>query len=290
MDAYLNQPSESAQVEPADIERYSPQQNASASAPKTTPLPKGGMSFDMGRLAVQTQEEYDALPSELKEVLRMSQAGMMFTPESVAQYVMKRREEMRLQQSPEVQASLVKAQVQAASAQDMATTKKAEATDKLQTAYDELNYLDGLIDKVRDHPGFSSRVGWQGGLGALPGTSGKDFDVLLDQIKGKQFMQAYQTLKGGGQITEVEGQKATDALARLNPTQSENSFREALDEYQKIVRMAAERAKEKLPQAVAPTPTQDRTMTSAEYKAIMGREIPPGRYKSKTGAIVTITP
>jgi hypothetical protein len=268
-----------------------------APAARSAKAPKEGMAFDMRRLAVQTQEEYDALEPELKDVLKLMRSGMQFTPEGVAQFVMDKKKAA----TPEAQAQLAKTEAQAKAAAAMAQEKQAQTSDQFRTAYEDFNYLDKLLDKVRKHSAFTSRVGWQGMLPAVPGTTGMDFDVLLDQIKGKQFMQAYQTLKGGGQITEVEGQKATDALARLNRKQSEQSFVNALDEYQKIVRTAAARAKEKLPQEepqqttgpAVPSgpPAAVRTMTAAEYKAATGRYLAPGPYKSKgSGTEVIILP
>ena len=38
----------------------------------------------------------------------------------------------------------------------------------------------------------------------------------IEQIKGKTFLEAFKTLKGGGQITEVEGKKATEAMIAFN--------------------------------------------------------------------------
>lgn len=52
----------------------------------------------------------------------------------------------------------------------------------------------------------------------------------LDQIKGAVFLQAFESLKGGGQITELEGIKAEQARARLSTAVSEEDFREALQE------------------------------------------------------------
>ena len=37
----------------------------------------------------------------------------------------------------------------------------------------------------------------------------------MEQIRGKNFLTAYQQLKGGGAITEIEGTKAEAAQARL---------------------------------------------------------------------------
>lgn len=104
-----------------------------------------------------------------------------------------------------------------------------------------------LVDDLLASPGFKQAVGTSRlmGLQNIPGTSAKDFDVRLDQLKGKQFLQAFQSLKGGGQITEVEGKKATDAISRMNAASSEKEFTNAAREFQDIIRQGVERAKGK---------------------------------------------
>lgn len=47
-------------------------------------------------------------------------------------------------------------------------------------------------------------------------------------LQGGNFLQAFESLKGGGQITEVEGTKAEQAFARLSRAQSPQEFRAAL--------------------------------------------------------------
>ena len=46
--------------------------------------------------------------------------------------------------------------------------------------------------------------------GRLPARTQAQQDILvqIEQLQGQAFMQAFETLKGGGQITEVEGKKA----------------------------------------------------------------------------------
>lgn len=63
----------------------------------------------------------------------------------------------------------------------------------------------------------------------LPGTVRAQSKI--DAIKGGAFLQARQMLKGGGAITDYEGQKAEAAFARLNQAQSEEDFKAALDEF-----------------------------------------------------------
>jgi hypothetical protein len=97
------------------------------------------------------------------------------------------------------------------------------------------------------HPGFSDLVGatYKPGFRFIPGTHAADFQALLDQVKGGAFLQAFNSLKGGGQITEVEGKKATDAITRMSMSQSEGEFIKAAREYQDVIRKGVERAKQK---------------------------------------------
>ena len=97
--------------------------------------------------------------------------------------------------------------------------------------------------------------------GSLPTIRGKSIDTVerIKQIQGTLFMKAYQTLKGGGPITDVEGLKATQSLARLNNLkQSDKGYVRALQEAIRDVevlrnRDAAELAK--MQGALAPAPT-----------------------------------
>lgn len=105
----------------------------------------------------------------------------------------------------------------------------------------------GLVDDLLKHPGFESAVGTSSlnPLNKLPGTAGKDFNIRLDQLKGKQFLQAFESLKGGGQITEVEGKKATEAISRMNTAASEDEFKKAAEEFKQIISNGVRRAQQK---------------------------------------------
>lgn len=76
------------------------------------------------------------------------------------------------------------------------------------------------------------------------------------QLSGAAFLQAFESLKGAGAITETEGEKATVALARLsNLRQDEAGYRQALSEFKaevkRMLEMARERAKGGKPLPVA---------------------------------------
>lgn len=104
-----------------------------------------------------------------------------------------------------------------------------------------------LVDDLLKHPGKGMAVGGSSvnPLNYVPGTEGRDFRVRLEQIQGKQFLQAFESLKGGGQITEVEGQKATAAISRMNTAQSEKEFDAAAREFQSVIKAGVDRAKRK---------------------------------------------
>ncbi len=56
-------------------------------------------------------------------------------------------------------------------------------------------------------------------------------------------MQAFQSLKGGGQITEIEGKKATQAITRMETAQSEAEFMRAAREFQDVIRDGVDKAR-----------------------------------------------
>lgn len=112
----------------------------------------------------------------------------------------------------------------------------------------DLNVKDGKIvrGKRAPHPGFESVIGAGiPGLRFIPGTQSADFDALVDQIEGGAFLKAYESLRGTGQITEIEGQKATQALTRMRRSSSEVGFIKAAREFEGIIRRGMERAEQR---------------------------------------------
>lgn len=64
---------------------------------------------------------------------------------------------------------------------------------------------------------------------------GADALARYEQLTGVAFLSAYQMLKGGGAITDIEGQKAGTAMARLNRAQSEVEAKLALEDFKEAV-------------------------------------------------------
>jgi hypothetical protein len=93
------------------------------------------------------------------------------------------------------------------------------------------------VDELLQHPGLSASTGLSSlnPLNRLPGSEAVNFKARLKELQGGVFLTAYNMLKGGGSITEVEGQKAEQAIARLEAAQSEPEFQRALIDYRDAV-------------------------------------------------------
>lgn len=101
------------------------------------------------------------------------------------------------------------------------------------------------IDKLKNHPGRIGATGGSAWSSWIPATPEYDFDILRKQAQGQVFLTAYQDLKGGGAITTIEGEKAEQAIARLDRWQSEAEFLQALNDLEEVVKAGLNRAKAK---------------------------------------------
>ena len=145
------------------------------------------------------------------------------------------------QYDPVLQGSLAGSKTGATTEAKLRTEARLDAPKAIAQGEETIRLVDDLLKA----PGMKQAVGASRMLGIqkIPGTSAKDFDVRLDQLKGQQFLQAFESLKGGGAITEIEGKKATDAIARMDAASSEAEFIKAAREFQSVIRQGVARAK-----------------------------------------------
>ena len=120
-----------------------------------------------------------------------------------------------------------------------------EAQAELPASLGKAQIALDTIDAIRKHPGKSWGVGATSIIGAIPATDAYGFARLVDQAKGQAFLEAFESLKGGGQITEAEGQKATEAIARLDRAQKPADFEKALDDLEQVIRAGMERSQQR---------------------------------------------
>jgi hypothetical protein len=119
------------------------------------------------------------------------------------------------------------------------------------------------IDELLADPNLANVSGIESYLPdwALAGAKGgKTLGVRrrVEQLKGSAFLEAYNGLRGGGQITEVEGQKAENAMARLETAQTDEDYVQALKDFRDAVqtgyaKLAANAGTPVAPPQIAPT-------------------------------------
>ena len=98
----------------------------------------------------------------------------------------------------------------------------------------------------RPAPGFTDYVGaGVPGMRFVEGSDAASYERRQLQIEGKTFLEAFESLRGGGAITEVEGAKGQQAISRMNKAQSEVEYIKAARELQEVVRAGVERARKK---------------------------------------------
>ncbi|MEF3075163.1 hypothetical protein V2P20_09010 [Methylobacter sp. Wu1] len=139
-------------------------------------------------------------------------------------------------------------------------TGKAQAEMSLNYPKMEANALQMIkqLEALKTHPGMKGIVGAPDSLAGavnwafggsdnktrlINGTEEAGFISRLEQLKGGQFLQAYNSLKGAGAITDVEGKKAEDAIARMQTSQSEKEFIDAINEFEGVIARGMEAAK-----------------------------------------------
>lgn len=128
---------------------------------------------------------------------------------------------------------------EAAKEQGKAAGKRAgDAPKVIQQAEAMLASIDDIIND----PNRTLGTGLSSMANVVPGSPGYDFQQKVNQLQGQAFLQAFESLKGGGQITEIEGRKATEAIARLQTAQSEGAFLRAMQDLRSVVVTARERA------------------------------------------------
>lgn len=151
--------------------------------------------------------------------------------------------------APPSQAELAARKKAAEKKAEMETQARTQAQLDFSKVESDAEYLKDLVNQAVNHPGMPGAVGtWSPGKVAsfIPGTKEADFMKVHDQIFGKAYEEAYQSLKGAGQITEFEATTVARAKNRMATATSEEAYKEAAQDYLKeidrIVTLARKRA------------------------------------------------
>ena len=173
----------------------------------------------------------------------------------------------RMQYDPELQSRIAEAKEFGQNIGKNRALAQTALPTAVETANEGIRLIDEMVGKreVRDasgkviqkgtapHPGFKSYVGatLMPGMRFVEGSDTASFDVRQKQIEGRAFLEAFNALKGGGSITEKEGEKGTAAIMRMNKASSEREYIAAARELQDILGKGVERARAKAGGAAA---------------------------------------
>lgn len=118
-------------------------------------------------------------------------------------------------------------------------TQQGGAAAALPAAILDAQATTDKIDALRANPNLGDAVGYGSALGDML-TSNEVLDIRrqVNELKGSAFMSAYSALKGGGQITEVEGAQAKQSLADMDTAMKASDpemFKKALDTFRSAV-------------------------------------------------------
>lgn len=131
-----------------------------------------------------------------------------------------------------------------------------DATGQAEVALPQVlangNHILKTLTDIENHPGKNSSLGIYSALPIIPGTERANFRASMEQLQGQNFLQAYQTLRGGGAITDIEGKKGENAQARMQTAQTQESFDAALKDFKDVVKAGMLRSAAKARGAGAP--------------------------------------
>ena len=141
--------------------------------------------------------------------------------------------------SPSLQGSIAKEKASGKTFGENTTSAQINLPNDVANADQLIQVTQDLIN----HPGREAATGLSSlnPLNKIPGTAANDFNIALKQLKGKQFLQAFTSLRGGGAISNVEGEKATDAMSRMNTASSEKEFLKASKDFMDVVKAGRDR-------------------------------------------------
>lgn len=121
----------------------------------------------------------------------------------------------------------------------------AESQTKLPDYIDNANYLNSQIDTLINTPGLDQNFGQASYLPNIRGGDAANAQTKLEQLKNLNFLAAFNSLRGGGQISNVEGEKAQNAYANLLNAQSYAQALQSLQEMKTYISLGVQRAKDK---------------------------------------------
>jgi hypothetical protein len=128
---------------------------------------------------------------------------------------------------------------------------KATATAKagLQRFVDTAQTNIDNLEAIRNHPGRQYVAGnyWKANMpdavAAMRSPDAIDFRQRLSQASRNAFLVAYETMRGAGQISNIEGEEGKGAINRMSAAQTPTEFNNAINDAEKIYKLGMRRAR-----------------------------------------------
>jgi len=217
---------------------------------------------------------------------RIAAGGDLRAPVVLPTQVEKQAEELGLKKSL---LDLQRAEQDLRLTQQKAQAEGLDRALKLQTSLTDSARAIGMIDELLYDPDLASGVGLKSVLSIVPETKAVELKSKIDQIKGDVFLRAYEGLRGGGQITELESTKASQSKERLDPKLSVDAFRKALldlrETYMGFTGMAVKGLQGFAPQA------QQQVAPQAQVQQPQTQSLPPSSGIPNDGRpIISVEP
>jgi hypothetical protein len=192
----------------------------------------------------------------------MAAATNPFKSQSTAEKLAAETEAKRVQEEQKAAIELKNAAPIASATKSGGITGEAAANAQigLPQAQADAQSILSTIAELKSHKGLEKGVGASSiFFNKVPGTDAYDFANLHENARGKVFMQAFESLKGAGAITEQEGTAATNAISAMGDLkQSKESYLRELGKLEGVVngvlqRKTAMAGVQNQPQSVQPS-------------------------------------
>lgn len=129
--------------------------------------------------------------------------------------------------------------------------KRAQRAESQSVPLENAIYGQNLITSIIEDPNlsgvlgrFEGRVDPSSAAGVIFSEAESDLLNKIKQVSGKVFLDAFERLKGGGQITVQEGRAATEAMTRITSRiGSPQGYIQSLEELRKVFANSEARAR-----------------------------------------------
>lgn len=120
----------------------------------------------------------------------------------------------------------------------------AEAQKNMPAVKQSAAEMLGALNALENDPHLDRMLGFMGSRTPDLTTDARRALSKIEQIGGQAFLTAFEKLKGGGQITEIEGTKGTQAITRLGERgMSPQDYRAAINDLRNVVKNVLIRAR-----------------------------------------------